>query len=53
MTHRITRLVGNRRIAPIVDDIDFADDDGEDAPDYRATFRRTVRRQDAADRTED
>ena len=38
MTHRITRLVGNRRIAPIVDDIDFADDDGEDAPDYRATF---------------
>ena len=39
MTHRITRLVGNRRIAPIVDDIDFADDDAEDTPDdYRINF---------------
>ena len=39
MTHRITRIVGNRRLPAIVDDIDFADDDGEDAPDdYRINF---------------
>ncbi|ORE90762.1 AAA family ATPase [Aurantimonas sp. 22II-16-19i] len=38
MTHRITRIVGNRRIAPIVDGIDFADDAEDDTPDYRSAF---------------
>ena len=53
LTHRITRLVGNRRLPAIVDDIDFADDDGEDdTPHYRSAFPPSAWLIDAANAAE-